>query len=292
VHQPLLSKKLDEVVESCVNAVGVELNTASASLLSRVAGIGPKTANNIVDFRAEKGGFKERAQLLKVKGLGPKAYEQAAGFLRLRDAANPLDASAVHPERYELVAAIARDMGVGLGELVGNGSLADRIDIRRYTGTGVGEPTLRDIIAELKKPGLDPRSQFEAPAFRDDVTTIDDLEPGMSLEGVVTNVAAFGAFVDVGVHRDGLIHVSELSDSFVSDPRSVVTVGQKIRVRVLAVDKERQRISFTAKSGAPTARPKREAGAPAKDLKRGAGQPGPQKGAGFSYNPFASLKVK
>jgi len=248
VQQALLARKLDEVVESCVNGVGVELGTASAALLSRVAGIGPKTAENIVRWREEDGPFRSRRQLLKVKGLGRKAFEQAAGFLRVRGGDHPLDGSAVHPERYKLVERIAKEMGVGLAQLVGDPSLPDRIEISRYVGGGVGEPTLRDIVDELKKPGRDPREEFSAPAFREDVQTIGDLRPDMVLEGVVTNVTNFGAFVDVGVHRDGLVHISQLADRYVRDPAEVVKVGQRITVRVLEVDLERGRISFSAKS--------------------------------------------
>ena len=219
VHQPLLDAKLDEVVVSCVNRVGVELNTASAPLLTRVSGVGPSLAKRIVAWRDENGAFKSRRDLLKVTGLGAKAFEQCAGFLRIRGAANPLDASAVHPERYALVETMAADLGVGVGELVGNAQLADKIDVRRYITNDVGEPTLKDIVSELKKPGRDPRAVFEKPAFRDDVTTIDDVQEGMTLEGIVTNVAAFGAFVDIGVHQDGLVHVSELADRFIRDPK-------------------------------------------------------------------------
>ena len=228
VHQPLLDAKLDEVVVSCVNRVGVELNTASAPLLTRVSGVGPSLAKRIVAWRDENGAFKSRRDLLKVTGLGAKAFEQCAGFLRIRGAANPLDASAVHPERYALVETMAADLGVGVGELVGNAQLADKIDVRRYITNDVGEPTLKDIVSELKKPGRDPRAVFEKPAFRDDVTTIDDVQEGMTLEGIVTNVAAFGAFVDIGVHQDGLVHVSELADRFIRDPNEVVKVGDKI----------------------------------------------------------------
>lgn len=245
----LLERKLEEVVESCVNHVGVELNTASAPLLARVAGIGAKLAQKIVDHREAKGAFAARQDLLKVSGLGPRTYEQAAGFLRIRGGKNPLDASAVHPERYPLVERMAKDLGVGLPALLGDSSLADRISLERYVGEGVGEPTLRDIQAELRKPGRDPRASFEPPKFREDVTSIEDLKPGMALEGVVTNVVAFGAFVDVGVHQDGLVHVSQLADRFVRDPAEVVRVGDRLKVRVLEVDLARKRISLTAKSG-------------------------------------------
>ena len=248
VHQPLLDAKLDEVVVSCVNRVGVELNTASAPLLTRVSGVGPSLAKRIVAWRDENGAFKSRRDLLKVTGLGAKAFEQCAGFLRIRGAANPLDASAVHPERYALVETMAADLGVGVGELVGNAQLADKIDVRRYITNDVGEPTLKDIVSELKKPGRDPRAVFEKPAFRDDVTTIDDVQEGMTLEGIVTNVAAFGAFVDIGVHQDGLVHVSELADRFIRDPNEVVKVGDKIKVKVIGVDKARQRISLSART--------------------------------------------
>ncbi len=293
VYQQLLEEKLNEVVVSCVNKVGVELNTASASLLTRVSGIGGALAKRIVKWRDENGAFKSRDELLKVGGLGPKAFEQSAGFLRIRGAANPLDASAVHPERYALVERMAGDLGVKVGDLVGNSELAARIDVRRYVTNDVGEPTLKDIVEELKKPGRDPRAVFERPAFRDDVTTIDDLVEGMELEGVVSNVAAFGAFVDIGIHQDGLVHVSELADRFVRDPNEVVKVGDRIKVKVLGVDKARNRVSLTART-----RPK--------DAPRGGGRPGDRQGGGhggqgprrsggrpssggFFCNPFANL---
>jgi uncharacterized protein len=249
VFQPLLAKKLDEVVESCVNLVGVELNTASAPLLARVAGIGPSIAKRIVGFREVNGRFASRKALMKVTGLGPKTFEQCAGFVRVRDGEHPLDASAVHPERYALVEQMAKDLGVDVAKLVGNDALVAKIDVKKYVQGDVGEPTLKDILAELKKPGRDPRETFEPPAFRDDVRTMDDLKPGMTLEGVVTNVTAFGAFVDIGVHQDGLVHVSQISDRFVKDPSEVVKAGDKLKVRVLEVDMVRKRISLTARSG-------------------------------------------
>lgn len=249
VHQPLLRQKLDDVVESCVNAVGVDLNTASAPLLARVAGIGPKLSKAVVAHRETTGAFKRRRKLLDVSGLGPKAFEQCSGFLRIPDGADPLDRSAVHPERYKLVGRIAKDLGVDLAKLVGDAALADRIEISRYVDDEVGEPTLRDIVDELKKPGRDPRSGFEPPKFRDDVTEMAHLKTGMALEGVVTNVTNFGAFVDVGVHQDGLVHVSQLSDRYVDDPNKIVKVGDRLTVRVLEVDLVRKRISLTAKSG-------------------------------------------
>lgn len=248
VDQKLLAKKLAEVVESCVNRVGVSLNLASASLLAHVAGLGEGLAKKIVAHRDQHGRFARRTELLKVKGLGPKAFEQCAGFLRIADGEHPLDASAVHPERYDLVARMAKDLGTPLAELVGRASLTVRIELARYVDDEVGLPTLRDIVAELEKPGRDPRERFEAPRFRDDVREIGDLEPGMPLEGVVTNVTHFGAFVDVGVHQDGLVHVSQLSDRYVADPRAEVKVGDRVQVRVLEVDLARRRISLTRKS--------------------------------------------
>lgn len=302
VHQPLLDAKLDEVVVSCVNRVGVELNTASAPLLTRVSGVGPSLAKRIVAWRDENGAFKSRRDLLKVTGLGAKAFEQCAGFLRIRGAANPLDASAVHPERYALVETMAADLGVGVGELVGNAQLADKIDVRRYITNDVGEPTLKDIVSELKKPGRDPRAVFEKPAFRDDVTTIDDVQEGMTLEGIVTNVAAFGAFVDIGVHQDGLVHVSELADRFIRDPNEVVKVGDRIKVKVIGVDKARQRISLSART-----QPRPVAGVGGGGARggghggggRGSSSSGPKRvggehggrsfSSGFCCNPFANL---
>ena len=287
---------------SCVNRVGVELNTASAPLLTRVSGVGPSLAKRIVAWRDENGAFKSRRDLLKVTGLGAKVFEQCAGFLRIRGAANPLDASAVHPERYALVETMAADLGVGVGELVGNAQLADKIDVRRYITNDVGEPTLKDIVSELKKPGRDPRAVFEKPAFRDDVTTIDDVQEGMTLEGIVTNVAAFGAFVDIGVHQDGLVHVSELADRFIRDPNEVVKVGDKIKVKVIGVDKARQRISLSART-----QPRPVAGVGGGGARggghggggRGSSSSGPKRvggehggrsfSSGFCCNPFANL---
>lgn len=290
VHQPLLGSKLDEVVVSCVNGVGVELNTASAPLLERVSGVGASLAKAIVEWRNENGKFTSREDLKKVKGLGAKAFEQCAGFLRIRGAANPLDSSAVHPERYELVNRMALDMGVGLGELVGNQSLASKINIRNYITNEVGEPTLKDIVSELAKPGRDPRAVFEPPKFRDDVTKIEDVREGMKLEGVVTNVTAFGAFVDIGVHQDGLVHLSELSDNFVTDPASVVKAGDRLQVTVIGVDVARQRISLSAKSkptvGAPVGK---SASSGTREPRRARTSFAPSSGSGFSCNPFANL---
>ena len=252
VNQHHLKKRLDEIVESCVNRVGVEVNTASVSLLSYVAGIGPTLAANIVRTRDMAGGFRSRRDLTDVPRLGAKAFEQAAGFLRVRGGAHPLDATAVHPERYALVERIARDLEVPLGELLQNEAAVERIDVARYVADGVGLPTLQDILLELRRPGRDPREHFVPPAFRDDVTSPRDLSEGMVLEGVVTNIVAFGAFVDIGVHQDGLVHVSQLADRFVRDPNDIVKVGQKVKVTVVAVDLERNRIALTMKS-APAA---------------------------------------
>jgi protein Tex len=247
VHQPLLGKKLGDVVEDCVNHVGVELNTASAQLLGYVAGIGKALAKKIVVHRDGHGAFRSRAELLEVAGLGPKAFEQAAGFLRIANANYPLDRSAVHPERYPLVEQIARDLGVELPALIGNHELVGKIELGKYVTAEVGEPTLRDIVAELAKPGRDPRAEFSPPKFRDDVTAMEDLKLGMVLEGIVTNVTAFGAFVDIGVHNDGLVHVSQLAEQFVKDPSEVVKVGQKLTVRVIEVDHQRKRIALSAR---------------------------------------------
>jgi len=250
VNQTRLKKRLDEIVESCVNRVGVEVNTASPSLLSYVAGIGPTLAANIVKTRDERGGFRSRRDLTDVPRLGAKAFEQAGGFLRVRGGAHPLDATAVHPERYALVERIAGDLGIPLGELLNNESAVGRIRVDKYVADGVGLPTLQDILSELRRPGRDPREQFEPPAFRDDVKEPKDLSQGMVLEGVVTNIVAFGAFVDVGVHQDGLVHVSQMADRFVRDPNHVVKVGQKVKVTVMSVDLERGRIALTMRSGA------------------------------------------
>lgn len=251
VAQTLLKKKLEEVVESCVNGVGVEVNTASAPLLAHVAGIGPTLAKRIVSHRDEHGAFRSRKALRDVRGLGPRAFEQCAGFLRVAASPNPLDHSAVHPERYELVKEIAQTLELELDELVGNEQQAKRIDPTKYIRDDVGEETLIDIIAELHKPGRDPRDAFEPPQFREDVQRIEDLKQGMILPGIVTNVTAFGAFVDVGVGQDGLVHISKLSDRFVRDPSEVVSLGQNLQVKVMEVDIPRSRISLSARLDEP-----------------------------------------
>ena len=298
VYQPMLADKLGEVVESCVNHVGVELNTASAPLLARVSGVGPSMAKKIIAYRDGHGAFKSRQELLNVPTLGPKTFEQAAGFLRIRGAENPLDASAVHPERYALVEKMAKDMGVDLRAMIGNASLVDGIHLRDYVSADVGELTLKDILAELKKPGRDPRASFEMPKFLDDVLTIEDVKPGMQIEGVVTNVAAFGAFVDIGVHQDGLVHVSQLSDRFVRDPAEVVKVGQKLKVTVLEVDVPRKRISLSARSNPQIGpRPPRGDRGPGgygrggfnREVDRDGGQVWRSGPSGFGSNPFSGL---
>lgn len=249
VHQPSLKIRLDETVELCVNRVGVEVNTASPPLLAYVAGIGPTLAQAIVAHREGKGRIRTRRELLDVPRLGPRAFEQAAGFIRIRDGIHPLDATAVHPERYPLVERMARDLGVSLGELLKDGSAVARLEKRlgRYVSGDVGLPTLKDILEELRRPGRDPREAFEAPGFRDDLRKPSDLKPGMRLQGVVTNVVAFGAFVDVGVHQDGLVHISQLADRFVKDPGEVVKVGQRVTVTVLKVELDRNRIALSMK---------------------------------------------
>jgi protein Tex len=248
VDQYHLKKGLDDVVVSCVNAVGVELNTASKQVLSYVSGLGQRLAQNIVDFRNQNGPYPDRESLKKVPSLGPKAFEQAAGFLRINDSAHPLDRSAVHPERYPLVEAMAKDLGCAVADLLENKALRDRIDVKKYVTPDVGLPTLQDILRELDKPGRDPRQKFEAFAFAESVHEMTDLREGMVLPGVVSNVAAFGAFVDVGVHQDGLVHISELSDSYVKDPMTVVKAGQKVKVTVVGIDLERKRIALSMKS--------------------------------------------
>lgn len=249
VDQKLLKKKLDETVESCVNYVGVDLNTASKELLTFVSGITPAIANNIVTYRNENGAFRNRRQLLKVPKLGPKAFEQAAGFLRIRNGDNPLDNTAVHPESYRVVEAIAADLHLSLDQATQIAEELKKVGIKKYVTETVGEPTLRDILAELEKPGRDPRAEFKYATFKKGVKEISDLRVGMELEGIVTNVANFGAFVDIGVHQDGLVHVSQLADLFVSDPKQVVKVGQVVKVRVLEVNETLKRISLSMRSG-------------------------------------------
>ncbi len=272
VDQSALRRSLDDRVISCVNAVGVEVNTASKQLLSYVSGLNSATAAAIVARRNEKGAFKSRADLLDVPRLGPKAFEQAAGFLRIRDAAHPLDGSAVHPERYALVEKMAADLGATVADLMRDEKLRQRIKLESYVTADVGLPTLKDIMAELSKPGRDPREKFETFSFQEGVSKPEDLKPGMKLPGIVTNVTAFGAFVDVGVHQDGLVHVSQLADTFVKDPAEVVKPQQKVLVTVVEVDLPRQRIALSMRSN-PQLGPRTPLGAGAKPGS-GGGRPG------------------
>lgn len=256
VDQPSLNASLDRVVEAVVNKVGVDLNTASPTLLRYVSGLGPALAKAIVDYRAKNGAFESRSKLKDVPRLGARAFEQCAGFLRISDGSEPLDASAVHPERYALVTKIAKDLGVTRKSLVGNDAAASKIDVKKYVDADVGLPTLNDIVAELKKPGRDPRAEFVDVGFDPNITEIDHIKPGQVLNGIVTNVAAFGAFVDLGVHQDGLVHVSELSNHFVKDPSEIVKVGDRVKVKVLQVDLPRKRIGLSMKAlQAPSAAP-------------------------------------
>ncbi|SPQ02111.1 conserved hypothetical protein [Candidatus Sulfobium mesophilum] len=259
VEQTSLKRSLDDVVMSCVNGVGVEVNTASKELLTYVSGLGPQLAKNIIEFRNENGPFRSRNALRKVPRLGPKAFEQAAGFLRIRDGEDPLDRSAVHPESYHIVHEMAMDIGCSIADLMGIDSLRKRVDLRRYETDTVGMPTLTDIMAELSRSSRDPREQFEPFRFAEGIEKIDDVKKGMRLPGIVTNITVFGVFVDIGVHQDGLVHISELSDRYVKDPAEVVKVHEKVMVTVLDLDIARKRIALSMKSGqskteAPTGR--------------------------------------
>ena len=247
VNQTLLQESLNDVVVSCVNSVGVELNTASRELLSYVSGIGPSLADKIVDYRNREGAFLSRQDLKKVERLGEKAFEQCAGFLRVRESANPLDRSAVHPERYALVERMATDCGATVQQLMADKELRNKVDINKYVSPDCGLPTLQDIMKELDKPGLDPRARFEVFEFDKNVTRIEDVKEGMVLPGIVTNITAFGAFVDIGVHQDGLVHISQLANRRVNDPSEVVHLHQHVRVKVLEVDLRRRRISLSMK---------------------------------------------
>ena len=247
VDQSKLKKSLDQTVESCVNLVGVNLNTASQHLLTYVSGLGPTLAKNIVEYRKANGAFASRAQLKKVARLGPSAFEQCAGFLRIPGARNPLDNSAVHPESYHIVEQMAKDNHCTVAQLIGDAAKRKVVDIKKYVTDTVGMPTLTDIMAELEKPGRDPREQIEEFEFDKNVTSVDDLVAGMVLPGIVTNITNFGAFVDVGVHQDGLVHVSQLADRYVADPTQVVKLHQHVKVRVVEVDRKRNRISLSMK---------------------------------------------
>jgi uncharacterized protein len=291
VDQAALKQSLDDVVVSCVNSVGVELNQASRELLKYVSGLGPQLAKNIIAFRDAHGPFLSRRQLREVPRLGVKAFEQCAGFLRIRDGENPLDASAVHPESYPVVEAMAADLGCSVADLLSDAGLRSSIDITRYLSPAFGMPTLQDILQELAKPGRDPRREFELFAFAPDVKEVKDIAPGMRLPGIVTNVTAFGAFVDIGVHQDGLVHVSELSDRYVKNPLDVVKVHQKVHVTVLAVDPQRNRIALSMKT-APA--PSAYSSKPPKTgpAKRKAPAPPPRSKPQPFNNPFAELLKK
>ncbi|MCU1275210.1 MAG: binding domain protein, partial [Bryobacterales bacterium] len=254
VDQNHLHKSLETVIESCVNRVGVDLNTASWALLRYVAGINERTAQKIVEFRNGHGRFRCRVQLTAVPGIGPKTFEQAAGFLRIRNGDHPLDITAVHPESYPVVELIAKSLNVPIGQLIEQPALLEKLD---KSGLAAGVYTLNDILEELRKPGRDPRDKFLAPSFKDDVKEIGDLQVGMTLEGIVTNVTKFGAFVDVGVHQDGLVHISELSDRYIKEPSDVVKVGQIVKVHVLSADAKTKRIALSMKT--PGSKPARGA---------------------------------
>jgi len=297
VDQAALKRSLDDVVVSCVNKVGVELNTASRHLLAYVSGLNSRTAASLVSHRDTNGPFKSRAELLKVSGLGPKAFEQAAGFLRIRDGAHPLDASAVHPERYELVDRMAADLGCTVTDLLRDPAKRAAIKLDRYVTPEVGLPTLKDIVAELAKPGRDPSEQFEAFSFADGVEKVEDLQPGMKLPGIVTNVTAFGAFVDIGVHQDGLVHISQISDDFVKNPADFLKVGQKVQATVMEVDLPRKRIALSLKTnvelgprqprqGGPGGRP----GGRGEDLSKYIRQDGGRPGAKSDWFSMAQQK--
>ncbi|HQS51943.1 MAG: RNA-binding transcriptional accessory protein [Sphingobacteriales bacterium 17-39-43] len=257
VDQNQLQASLDDTVISCVNSIGVELNTASKQILAYISGLGPQLAQNIVEYRNKNGAFKRRSELRQIPRLGDKAFEQAAGFLRIRNAEHPLDSSAVHPERYGLVEQMAKDLNCKVEDLMKDEQLRQKIKLQNYVTETVGLPTLNDILKELAKPGLDPREQFEAFSFSDGINAITDLHVGMTLPGIITNITAFGAFVDIGVHQDGLVHLSQMADKFIKDPNEVVKVSQKVMVRVTEVDVNRKRIALSMKSeNKPEPRPK------------------------------------
>lgn len=301
VSQSMLGKSLDQVIEDCVNAVGVDVNTASPALLSYVSGLNKTLAQNIVNFRDANGAFASRKDLKSVERLGPKAFEQAAGFLRIVNGTNPLDASAVHPEAYPVVDAIVNTAAVAVNDLIGNTDLLRKLNPEEFVSDAFGVPTVKDIFKELDKPGRDPRPEFKTAAFKEGVETIADLKPGMILEGVVSNVANFGAFVDVGVHQDGLVHISALTNKFISDPREVVKAGDIVKVKVLEVDTQRKRISFTmrmddtpapqAKGNKPGGKPAKSGAKPKASNNRGQGKPSSQ-GNSAMGNAFADAFAK
>jgi len=291
VDQGALRSSLDDVVASCVNRVGVEVNTASKQLLTYVSGLGPQLAKGIVEYRNEHGPFRSREGLRQVSRLGPKAFEQAAGFLRIRDGENPLDRSAVHPESYPIVDTMARDLGCLVLDLMRDEKLRKRIDLGQYVSEKVGLPTLNDILSELAKPGRDPREQFETFRFAEGVEKIEDVKPGMKLPGIVTNITAFGVFVDIGVHQDGLVHISEVSNRFVKNPAEVVKVHQKVTVTVLNVDLERKRISLSMKKrqSQPDVVPKGEEKKKEGGRRDRRQEKGQKQKSNFSNNPFAAV---
>jgi uncharacterized protein len=278
VSQTKLARSLDAVVEDCVNAVGVDVNTASPALLARISGLSATLAEAMVRYRDEHGAFANREALKKVPRLGAKTFEQAAGFLRVMGGDNPLDASAVHPEAYPVVERILADLGKPLTELTGDARALKELDAARYTSEQFGLPTVRDILKELEKPGRDPRPQFKTAAFQEGVDDLKDLAPGMLLEGVVTNVTNFGAFVDIGVHQDGLVHISMMSHKFIKDPRELVKAGDVLKVKVLEVDLQRRRIALTMKLDAPPA--------------HGAGEPQRQEGRGLPSRDHRSAQSR
>jgi uncharacterized protein len=293
VNQTLLAKKLDAVVEDCVNSVGVDVNLASAPLLARVAGLSASNARAIVAHREREGAFADREAIRKVTGIGPKTFEQCAGFLRVQGGSNPLDASAVHPESYALVQKIIERAKRPLAEIIGNGAALKTVPANAFVADGVGEITLRDVLAELEKPGRDPRPEFQVARFNDGVNDITDLREGMILEGTVTNVAAFGAFVDVGAHQDGLVHVSQLANKFVKDPKDVVKAGQIVKVKVVEVDVARKRIGLTMRMDAeivkrdPSERNQPRGPFNPRDMKPRGNSPAPQSAMAAA---FAGLK--
>ncbi|MBW2631396.1 MAG: RNA-binding transcriptional accessory protein [Deltaproteobacteria bacterium] len=291
VDQKALKKSLDDVVASCVNAVGVEVNTASKQLLSYVSGLSEKLAGNIISCRDEKGAFSSRAELMKVPGMGAKTFEQAAGFLRIRGAENLLDASAVHPESYPVVEAMAGDLGCNISDLMTSPDLRKKIILENYVNDTTGIPTLTDIISELAKPGRDPREQFELFAFTEGVNKMADLEVGMKLPGIVTNVTAFGAFVDIGVHQDGLVHISALADRFVRNPHDILKVNQRVEVTVIDVDMKRNRISLSMRSNPMEPRGRRDKDTTPGKKKSGGRSVRREAGGKTSGNPFSGAQT-
>jgi uncharacterized protein len=289
VSQTRLARALNAVVEDCVNAVGVDVNTASIPLLTRVSGLSPTLATNIVAHRDRHGAFRNRQALREVPRLGEKTFELAAGFLRINESDNPLDRSAVHPEAYPLVERILADFGKGIRELIGDSRILKALTPEKYIDDRFGLPTVRDILRELEKPGRDPRPEFRTAAFREGVESVKDLQPGMILEGVVTNVANFGAFVDIGVHQDGLVHISAIADRFVKDPRTVVKAGDVVRVKVIEVDLPRQRIALSMRLADELPSAPKMAAAPTSARARQRQQSQPES-TGAMASAFARLK--